>query len=196
LFAGTSFGVQHVQQAELTVGVGGFTASGFTVYEFDQSSFIEADISVEYYRQVTPSLGFFLGGSLYNFDLGPELGWESTQEVHGGVGFSATLNPTVVVAHDFDLGDGTHATLELSESVPLGSREITLDFGGSVEYNDHYYTDDSGFAYFDVSAALAIPVGMVTLSPIFVVQRRLDSVFEYAIPDAEVWGITASMYFD
>jgi hypothetical protein len=196
LFAGTAFGVEDVQQGELSIGVGGFSASGFAVYELELNDFIEADLSVEYYHQVVEAVGVFVGGSLYHFDLGPELGWEGTHELHGGVAISVPLRPSLYVAHDFDLGDGTHATLELSQGIPLGGGGLALELGGSVEYNAHYYTDDSGFAYFDLSSAVAIPLGAVVISPIYIVQRRLDSVFEYAIPDAEVWGITASVVFD
>jgi hypothetical protein len=196
LFAGTSFGVRHVQQAQLAVGRGGLTVYGFAVYEFDQSSIIEADLSADYFFDVSSSIGVFVGGALYNFDLGPDGGWEGTQEVYGGVTSSVLLNPTLLVGHDFDLGDGTHATLGLLHSIPLGERGIGLDLGGSLEYNHHYYTDDSGFAYVDGSVELVVPLGAVTLSPIFIVQRRLDPVFEYAVPDAEVWGITASFDFD
>jgi len=192
LFAGIPFAAEQVQQAKVTVVAGSFTVNAFSVYDIDASDVTETDIYGDYYFQAAPKVGIFLGGALYRFKI--EGVWESTPELYGGVVISAPLNPTLFVAHDFDLGDGTHAMLMLSHSVPLGDSGVTLDLAGNVDYNAEYYTTASGLSFVDVSAAIAIPVGPLTVSPMFLIQRRLDDAF-LVVPDEELFGVTASFTF-
>ncbi len=191
LFAGIPFAAEQVQQAKVTVVAGSFTVNAFSVYDIDASDVTETDIYGDYYFQAAPKVGIFLGGALYRFKYDV---WESTPELYGGVVISAPLNPTLFVAHDFDLGDGTHAMLMLSHSVPLGDSGVTLDLAGNVDYNAEYYTTASGLSFVDVSAAIAIPVGPLTVSPMFLIQRRLDDAF-LVVPDEELFGVTASFTF-
>ena len=195
LFAGIPFAAEQVQQAKVTVVAGSFTINGFSVYDFDASDVTEMDIYGDYYFQAAPKVGIFVGGALYRFKF-PGVGWESvTPELYGGVVLSAPLNPTLFVAHDFDLGDGTHAMLMLSHSVPLGESGATLDLAGNVDYNAEYWTTDSGLSFVDLSAAIGIPIGPLTVSPMFLIQRRLDDAFLGFIPDDELFGVTASLTF-
>ena len=83
----------------------------------------------------------------------------------------------------------------LSHSVPLGESGATLDLAGNVDYNAEYYTADSGLSFVDLSAAIAIPIGPLTVSPMFLIQRRLDDAFMDFIPDDELFGVTASLTF-
>jgi hypothetical protein len=193
LFAGIPFAAHEVQQATVTVAAGSFSFNAFSVYDFDASDVTEADLYADYYVQAAPTVGVFVGGALYNFKISDQ--WEGTPEVFGGITFSAPLRPTLYVAHDFDLGEGTHAMLSLSHSVPLGASGLTLDLGGDIDYNAEYYTADSGLSFWDLSAAVGIPVGPATISPMFLVQRRLDDVFVGFVPDEELFGVTASMTF-
>lgn len=194
LFAGIPFADKQVQQAKVTVAAGSFTINGFSVYDVDASDVTEADIYGGYYFQAAPTVGIFVGGALYSFKF-PVVGWESTPELYGGVVFSAPLSPTLYVAHDFDLGDGTHAMLMLSHSVPLGESGATLHLAGNVDYNAEYYTTESGFSFADVSAAIGIPIGPLTVSPMILIQRRLDDAFVDFVPDDELFGVTASITF-
>jgi hypothetical protein len=191
-FAGIPFAAKEIQQAQVSVGLGSFTVYGFATYGFEESDITEADIFADWYTQLTPLLGFFVGGALYNFDYG-ELagGWQGTQEVYAGLVLGTLLNPTVLVAHDFELGDGTHVLATVSHNVPLGTSPLSLDLAANVDYNAEYYTADSGFSYGNASVALNVPVGPLTFSPIVIVQRRLDDAFAGYVPDDEVFGITA-----
>ena len=197
LFAGIPFASEEVTQARLSVSAGSFTVNGFSVWDHDRSEITELDLYADYYEQVAPAVGVFVGGALYSFDYGTS--WESTPELYGGVVLTAPLNPTLYVAHDFDLGDGTHATLMLSESVPLGSGGLTLDLAGNVDYNDDYYVDFSGLSYADLAASVGIPAGPVTVSPMFLVQFSLDDDFTTAafLSDdvQEVFGVSVSATF-
>jgi hypothetical protein len=196
LFAGIPFAAEQVQQALVSVGMGSFTVYGFTTWDIDAEDITEADIYADYYRQVTPLLGFFVGGALYNFDFGPDGGgWQATPELYAGAVLGVLLSPTLYVAHDFDLGDGTHVLASVSHSVPLGEGGVSLDLAGNVDYNAEYWTPANGFSYFDVRAGLGVPVGPVTISPIVIVQRRINDAFDGYIVDEEVFGITASVTF-
>lgn len=196
LFAGIPFASKDVQQAQVSVGLGSVTVYGFSVWDFDRSEITEADVYADYYLQASPLVGLFVGGALYNFDYGPEFGgWQGTQELYGGVVLGTLLSPTLLVAHDFDLGDGTHVLASVTHNLPVGDAGLSLDLGGNVDYNAEYYTTASGFSYGSVSAALNIPVGPLTLSPIAIIQRRLDDAFVDYVPDEEVFGVTASFTF-
>jgi hypothetical protein len=118
LFAGIPFAADEVTQAQITVASGSFTFNAFSVYDVDASDVTEGDIWGDYYRQLSPAVGLFVGAAVYNFKILGE--WDPTAEAYGGLVFTGPLNPTVYFAHDFDLGDGSHAMFSLSHSVPLG----------------------------------------------------------------------------
>lgn len=196
LFAGIPFASGEVTQAKVTVATAGFTFNAFSVYDYDRSEVTEFDLYGDYYSQLSPGLGLFVGGALYNFDLGTT--WESTVELYGGLVLTAPLSPTLYVAHDFDLGDGTHATLMLSESLPLGASGASVTLAGNIDYNDDYYVDFSGFSYLDLGATVSVPVGPVNVSPMITVQFALDEDFEQAafVDDVEeVFGVSLSWTF-
>jgi len=196
-FAGIPFATGEVSQASLSVATpGGFTFNGFAVYDYDRSEVTELDVWGDYYTQLAPTVGLFVGAALYNFDFVTT--WESTPEVYGGLVLTAPLNPTLYVAHDFDLGDGTHATLMLSESAPLGASGATVNVAGNLDYNQDYYLDFSGLGYADLGASVSIPAGPVTLSPSLTLIFALADDFQAAagIDDIEeVLGLSASMVF-
>lgn len=189
LFAGIPFATGAVTQATVSVGASGLTVNGFAVYDHDTETVSEADLYGDYYAQLSPAVGVFAGAALYSFKIVDA--WDSTPEVYAGVGFTAPLSPTLYVAHDFDLGNGTHATLLLSHSVSVSEAGATLTFGGSLDYNDGYYTAISGFSYADLGVALEIPVGPVLVTPLVVVQAGIDATFV----DEEYFGLSASYTF-
>jgi hypothetical protein len=194
LFAGIPFAAEQVQQAQVSAAVGSFTINGFGVYDVDASDVTEADVYADYYSQLSPGVGAYVGGALYSFKLAT--GWESTPELYAGLVFTAPLNPILAVAHDFDLGDGTRVTASLSHPVPLGEGGAVLTLGADADYNSEYYTADSGISYVDAHASIGIPVGAVTISPMVLIQRRVDDDFaDDFIVDEEVFGITASFTF-
>lgn len=189
LFAGIPFATGHVSHAGLSAASSGFTVNGYGVYDHDAGTVSEADIWGDYYVQVLPSLGAFVGAALYNFKIAGV--WEGTPEAYAGLVLAVPLSPTLYVAHDFDLGDGTHVLLTLSHAVPLGAGGATLDLAANVDYNDGYYVETSGLAYADIVAGLSIPVGPLTLQPSAIVQRGIEDGFV----DEELFAITASIAF-
>ena len=187
LFAGIPFAAEEVTQATVTVGAGSFTINGFSVFDHAQSRVTEFDLYGDYYFQASETVGLFAGAGLYTFWLGE---WMSTPEVYGGVVLATALTPTLYVAHDFDLGDGTHATLMLSHPVALGE-DLTLNLMGNLDYNDGYYTAISGLSYGSLGAEMDIAAGPFTLKPLFVIQVGIDDTFT----NEEVFGISASYTF-
>lgn len=189
LFAGIPFSTGAVTQATLTMSAGAFTLSGFASYDHDLSELNEADVYGDFYVQLSPWIGGFAGVGIYNFEFAT--GWETTPEIYAGVVLSAPLSPTLTVAHDLDLGDGTHVLLTLAHSLPLGESGATLDLVGDLDYNDGYWVDVSGFSFADVGASIAIPVGPLTISPMALAQFGIHDAFV----DEEVLGVSASWTF-
>ena len=189
LFAGIPFAEGGVTQATVSVGVSSFTVNGFAVFDHELGGMSEADIYGDWYVQASPLVGAFVGAGLYTFKIAGE--WESTPELYAGLVLSTPLSPTLYVAHDFDLGDGTHAMLLLSHAVPLGESGTTLNLGGRLDYNDGYYTTISAFSFADLAVTLDVPLGPVTVTPLIRIQRAIHETFVHE----EVFGLTASYTF-
>lgn len=189
LFAGIPFSSGGVTQATVTMSAGAFTLNAFTSYDHDLSDVNEADVYGDIYVQLSPRIGGFAGVGIYNFEF--DTGWETTPEIYAGVVLSAPFTPTVTVAHDLNLGDGTHVLLTLSHSVPLGESGATLDLVGDLDYNDDYWVDVTGFSFADIGVSVAIPVGPLTISPMALAQFGIDDAFG----DEEVLGVSASWTF-
>ncbi len=189
LFAGIPFAAEEVTQATITVATGAFTFNAFSVYDIDASDVTEGDIWGDYYAQLSPGVGLFVGAALYNFKIAGE--WDPTVEGYAGLVFTLPLTPTLYFAHDFDLGDGNHFILSLAHSVPLGASGATLDFAGDLDYNNNYYTSNSGFSFVDFAVSVGIPAGPLTISPTVLIQRNIDDLFT----DEEVFGVKAAFVF-
>lgn len=196
LFAGIPFSSGAVTQPHAIVSAGSFTFHGFATWDHDAGEVTEADVYGDYYRQLSPIVGAYAGAALYNFRIGDE--FMATPEIYGGVVLGVALTPTLHVAHDFDLGDGTHAMLSVSHVEPLGEGGVTLGLGSSLIYNDGYWASfwqtaasDSGLSVFGLSAALGLPVGPVQVEPTLVIQRAIHDDFAHE----EVFGVKASMTF-
>lgn len=199
LFAGMVFWAGPMTQPKLTVsttsGNGTLTVHGGAVYmhgDFDE--LMELDVWGDYYHQIDDRVGAYLGAGYYNFKhFLVEDEYAGSPEVYGGLVIFIPLSPSIYVAKDLDLTDGTHATLTLSHSVPLASTGASLTLAGSLDYNHEYYRPDSGFSYADLTATLAFPVGPLTLSPMVAVQNAIadDGYFG----DWGLFGVSASMSF-
>jgi hypothetical protein len=189
LFAGMRFATGEVMQAQVTVASGSFTFYGYSVYDVDASDVTEADVWGDYYTQLSPGVGLFVGAAVYTFKIGGE--WDPTAEVYGGLVFTGPLTPTVYFARDFDLGLGNHVMLTLSHSEPLGTSGATFNVAGNLDYNDNYYRVGSSFSYADLVLSVGIPVGPLTISPMVLVQRAIDDDFT----DEELFGVKAAFVF-
>lgn len=184
LFAGLPFSTGWVGQGQVVVGVSGFTFNGYANYDFDTEEINELDIWGDYFHAFNDVFGGYIGAGLYNFKNVVEVGeFSATPEIYGGLAFFTVLNPTLYVAHDFDLGSGTHAYASVSHDVPVGI--VTLTATGRLAYNAKYWRDASGFGYADLNVAGAIPFGVFTFTPSVAFVGALD---EDDFLDIVVWG--------
>ncbi|MDX1393075.1 MAG: hypothetical protein R3195_01745 [Gemmatimonadota bacterium] len=184
LFAGLPFSTGWVGQGQVVVSVSGFTFNGYTNYDFDTEEINELDIWGDYFHVFSDVFGAYVGAGLYNFKNVVEVGeYSATPELYGGVAFFTVLNPSLYVAHDFDLGDGTHAYASLSHDVPVGI--VTFTGTGRLAYNAHYWREGSGFSYADLNVAAAVPFGIFTFTPSVDFVGSLD---DDDFIDVVVWG--------
>lgn len=185
LFAGLPFSSDWVGQAQVTVTASGFTFNGYANYDFDTEELNELDVWGDYFHAFNDVVGAYIGAGLYNFKNVVEVGeFSATPEIYGGVAFFTVLNPTIYVAHDFDLGDGTHGYASLSHSVPVGT--VTLTATGRLAYNADYWRDGSGFSYTDLNVSAGVPFGIFTLAPSVAFVGALD---DEDFIDVVVWGV-------
>jgi hypothetical protein len=75
--------------------------------------------------------------------------------------------------------------------VPLGPSGATLDFAGNLDYNNDYYTIQSGFSFADLAVSVGIPAGPLMISPTVLVQRGIRDDFT----DEELFGVKAAFVF-
>lgn len=196
LFAGMPFAQSGVITSQVNVSaLGGYlNAYAYGVYDQKAREITEGDIWGDYYVQASDLVGVFAGAALYNFKIAGE--WEPTFELYGGVVLGLPLSPTLYVAHDFDLTEGTHATLGVSHALGLGGSGLSLDLAGTVDYNDGYYADEyfgagAGWSYTNVGASVGIPVGRLTVTPFGLLQWALMD----ELTDEEVYGLRISASF-
>jgi len=174
LFAGIPFATGEVIQGTVTVGYGSFTFNAFTNYDIDIEDISEGDVWGDYYYQLSPMIGAFVGGAIYNFKIAGT--WELTPELYGGLTVNVPGSPTLYAAHDFDLAKGSHVTFTMSHGVPVGIATVTAV--GNIDYNDGYYRVGSSFSYADLNVSVAIPVGNLTISPSVTLLQGLDDDFD------------------
>lgn len=199
LFAGMVFWKGPMTQPKLTLstssGNGTLTVNGGAVYMHgDYDEVMELDVWGDYYHQVSDVVGAYVGAGYYNFKhFLVEDEYAGSPEVYGGLVLYLPLTPSVYVAKDFDLTEGSHVTFSLSHPVTLGESGTSLTFTGNLDYNHEYYRPDSGFSYADFMATIAIPVGQLTVSPFAAVQVAIadDGYFG----DWGFFGASASMGF-
>lgn len=199
LFAGMVFWKGPMTQPKVTVsatsGNGTLTVNGGAVYMHgDYNEVMELDLWGDYYYQVSDRVGAYVGGGYYNFKDYLEPGeYAGSPEVYGGLVFYVPLTPSVYVAREFDLTEGTHVTFSLSHSVPVSEGGVSLNFEGRLDYNQEYYFDDSGFSFADLAATLDIPAGPITFSPMVAVQMGIAD--EAYFGDWGLFGLKASAAF-
>ena len=186
LFAGLPFSTGWVGQGQVVVTASGFTFNGYANYDFDTEEINELDIWGDYFHTFSDVFGGFIGAGLYNFKNVVEVGeFSATPEIYGGLAFFTVLSPTLYIAHDFDLGSGTHGYASLSHGVPVGIATLTAT--GRLAYNADYWRDGSGFSYTDLNVAAAIPFGVFTVAPSVAFVAALD---EDDFIDVVVWGVS------
>lgn len=177
LFAGIPFSGGGVFQPHVAVGASSFTFNFFSNYDLDTDEFNEFDIYADYFTMLSDIVGGYVGAALYNFKHVEQAGeFSLTPEIYAGLSIFTTLTPSIYVAHDFNVGDGTHVYLSLTHGVPVGS--VTVSGTGRIEYNADYWRDGSSFGFADFNVSVDVPVGSFTVAPFMVFQAGLHDDFD------------------
>lgn len=146
----------------------GFTASvwgSFEVQSNDALSSSEMDYSFDY----THDFGKFslsLGNTYYDFPAADAF----SNELYFGVGADIFLSPKLVFYHDYGReedggGYGEYLVLNLSHSLPLGSKGIMLDLGGHVGYNHKLFINgEGGDVAFNIGVSIPL-TDKITFTP-------------------------------
>ena len=97
----------------------------------------------------------------------------NTIEVYGKVGLSGPLSPKLSAYYDVDKVKGLYVEGSVSHDVPLGPKSLTLgallgynngqQFKGSTDKSFNFY--DNGFTHLDLSAALGLSAGSLSITP-------------------------------
>jgi hypothetical protein len=145
---------------------GAYSANLWSNYDTDLEEMNETDLTLSYSRTMG-NVGLSLGYIYYGLE-----GLADTQELYLTLSYATLLSPSVTIYYDFDEGDGAFITASVGHSFPLPGN-TTLKLGASAGFcagNEVMGLDEDGEAisapyYGEVSAALAIPVGKLTIEP-------------------------------
>ena len=187
LVAGLPFAEGAVTHARAHVAGSGFLLGGLAVYDHELGALGEADIFGEVGAALGSGALVSAGLAINNFNFVDE--WETTAEAYVVVSLIAPLQPSLMVAHDFDIGDGGHALLSLRHDVDLGVANVGVS--SHLDYSRGYYSNVSGLSFGDVGLDVSIPLGRVTLIPFVSMQRAIAGELD----DQEVFGVSGAIDF-
>ncbi|MBW3015461.1 hypothetical protein KY330_03500 [Candidatus Woesearchaeota archaeon] len=145
VFRGFTFSDKPVLQLTTTANRGNFSLIGFGNYIFRQQQITEADLTLDYTRQIGNKLTLSTGYSLLHF---PNTEMSKTQEFYAIFNSSKKLKPNLTLVHDFDGGKGEYAELSLQKGID------NLILKLSAAYNHHYYRSESGLSHYLTSVSI------------------------------------------
>lgn len=157
LFQGleSSYG-NAVAQPTVTLGFGRATVGFWGNYDMETSELNEIDLTA----QVTQSIGPLAASVGYVHLRFPHRAESRpTHELVANLAFTAPLNPVLNVHQDVAEGDGTYATLGVSQPLPAG---ITV--GGNLFYQSHYF-DLTGIPAVELNVKMLRNVGAMRIVP-------------------------------
>lgn len=136
-----------VIQPGIYISAYGFTASVWGSFELRSNDALSSS-EVDYALDYTYDFGKFslsIGNTYYDFPAADAF----SNELYLGVGLNTFLSPKIVFYHDYGReedggGDGEYLVLNLSHSLPMGSKGVTLDLGGHVAYNHQIFINGEG----------------------------------------------------
>ncbi len=119
-----------------------------------------------------------------------------TNEIYGGVTFTAPLNPYVkayvdVDGDDVDSSKGTYLQFGVSHPIPLAEGKATLTPMFAVAYNFKQWIADNDWNDANLGVKLAIPVGKITITPAVYLSIGLNDTVKavgYGDGDTKFYG--------
>lgn len=158
--------------------------------------FTEVDVALEWLHAFddTPiPFRVFAGAAGYFF---PNLPFEPTAEIYGGVAFGVPANPTFTVYRDVALIDGTYVSFHLEDRVEIGPFTLAGKAGiawADRGYNRGYFNvDRNGFNDFHAVLSLPWSRGRWTVKPFVAWYSLVEGSIRRATAksDSLVYGLT------
>ena len=121
----------------------------------------------------------------------------ATNELYGGVTFTAPLNPFVKAYFDVDGNDttdssrGTYLQFGVSQAIPLAEGKATLTPMFAVAYNFKQWIADNDWNDANLGVKLAIPFGKFTITPAMYLSIGLNDAVKavgYGDGDTKFYG--------
>jgi hypothetical protein len=123
----------------------------------------------------------------------------NTIEVYGKVALSTPLNPKLSAYYDVDKVKGLYVEGSVSHGIPLGSQTLTLGAlagwtgGQEISAKDKSANFvDNGLTHVDLSAAVGVSAGPVTITPSFHFVIASDDATKFGnkgkLHDTKIWG--------
>lgn len=189
--AGNGFSINVWANMDLTDNNAGliYDAEGTSEVDDTEAEFTEVDLTIDYALPLDGKFGLNVGAIeyVYSHPAG------STREVYVTAGLAVPLNPSLTVSYDFDKADGTYASFDVEQDIPLGEA-VTLTFSGSVGYGDAGYNEYSfgtcGGAFNDANAGLAATWSMNEAWSI------AGSVRHTVLIDGDIRDAAEAVYYD
>lgn len=147
IWRGITLDDDPVIQPGIYLSAYGFTASVWGSFELQSHDDLSSS-EVDYVLDYTHNFGKFslcLGHTYYDFPGSDAF----SKEFYAGAGLNTFLSPCLKFYHDYGSeedggGNGEYLVLSLAESLPWGSKGITLDLGGHVGYNRRLFMNGEG----------------------------------------------------
>lgn len=152
--------------------VGDFTGTTWASVSTNGMRIDEYDFTVDYEHE-TRHVTLLAGWINYNYKVPGEHDGH-TNELYAGLRLNAVLEPSVLVYHDPQLGDGSYVKLSANHDFPVAGR-VSGNAQVSVGYNRHQWTTVSGWS--DVVATVTFRIKLrsarMTLEPSFAYSHSL-----------------------
>jgi hypothetical protein len=201
-----------VLQPSASVGYQGLTGTVWSSIDLTgdlvgAGQFNEVDLTLDYTHEFpgVEKLSYSVGIIDYQF---PNTGWDSTNEVYGGLAADVPLSPAIRWYYDFDEIDGSYVQLSLGHTLEKLHQwrddcycdlQLGASVGyGSAGYNDGYFgVDEGAFNDLTLSAGLPVSFGKWTLKPVVAYSTMLNDDIRAATAHSDnLWaGLSASVSF-
>jgi uncharacterized protein (TIGR02001 family) len=166
VFRGVAYLERPVLQPTIDLSYKGFNINLWSNIDIKNTQLNEFDFTFGFAKQLGKCLSLSTGYTLYTY---PNTCVSKTQEVYVNAGFELQkiVNPSLLIALDFDEGKGAYVKLSADHSFRIFSTSV------AVCYNHHYFRENSGFAYAEI--ILAIPLSKKQIfAPVIIYQKSLD----------------------
>ena len=155
IFNGINFSDTPVLQPSVNIFYDNFTLGAFLNFDIKTKRVDEADIILDYTRQINENLSLLVGYNLLTF-INEDYN-ENVHEIYIGVSLSNLLNENLSVTKGFGDVDGSCAKLSLDKELDFDNFSISA--GADLIYSNKYLTEKNGFS--NLEFKLEIPIRLL-----------------------------------